>query len=57
MSEDQWIGVTYLGLWLAVLLPAVIMHRRGGSRIWRDIALWSAVAGVAVVAYLVLGPR
>ncbi|MDP6709514.1 MAG: hypothetical protein QF893_24505 [Alphaproteobacteria bacterium] len=56
MSEDQWISMTYLGLWLAVLLPAVIMHRRGGGRVWRDIALWSAIAGVALVAYLVLGP-
>jgi hypothetical protein len=39
LNEDQRIRLTYLGLWLAVLLPAVVMHRRGGGRVWRDIAL------------------
>jgi len=56
VSEDQWIKFAYLGLWLAVLLPAVVLHRRRGGRVWRDIALWSAIAGAALVAYLALGP-
>jgi predicted aspartyl protease len=56
VSEDQVLRLTYLGIWLAVLLPAVILHRRRGGRLWRDIALWTAVAGAAVLAYLMLDP-
>ena len=56
MGEDQWLRLTYLGIWLAVLLPAVIMHRRHGGRFWRDTALWTAIAGAAVLAYLAFDP-
>ncbi len=56
VSGDQLLRLTYLGIWLAVLPPALLMHRRRGGRLWRDIALWTAVAGAAVPASLMFAP-
>lgn len=56
MSQEQWVRLLYLAGFLVLVLPALLMYRRRRSRLWRDIALWLAIAAAAMLAYATFGP-
>ena len=56
MGEHDWLRLVYFAGFLVLVLPALFLYRRSGRRLWRDIAIWSAVAGIAVLAYVTVGP-
>lgn len=57
MNQQSWLTLVYLLGYLVLVLPALAMYRRSGSRLWRDIAIWLAVACTAALAYRLLAAR
>ena len=56
LSQLDWVHLVYLAGWLVLLLPALFMYRNRRTRFWRDAALWLALAGIAALAYVTVGP-
>ena len=56
MSGEQWLRLVYLAGFLVLVLPAVLMYRGRRSKLLRDIAIWLAIACLAALAYLSVGP-
>jgi aspartyl protease family protein len=51
-DRDNWIGVAFYIVWLAVLVPSVLLVRRySGWAMLRDAAAWVGVAAVIAVGY------
>jgi len=56
LSGEQWLRLVYLAGFLVLVLPAVLMYRGRRSKLLRDIAIWLAIACLAALAYLSVGP-
>ena len=55
MEQSELIRLTYLGLLLAVVAPGIVAWNMREKAIWRNLAIWLAIAAAVALAAKLFG--